>query len=169
MAVRRGYVVLLGGVVGLVVLWQAVALANRALDERQNAHADAAVATLELLDPVGFRAAPCEVEGHACMRGRGLPQVSVERVASAVREHARDARSRCFQAVAKAPPDCIVLADVGGVTVAGFVSPRLLPESPIRFKGSELSFVTVDGPYVPELFFSNQTMLLGPPVKPGAR
>lgn len=157
---------LLGGVVGLALLWQGVALGSRALNLRREAQVEVAVGALETLaPPVGFRPSTCEFDGHACMRGRNLPPDSVEHVAAAVAERATAVNTRCFQAVAGAPPDCIVLADVEGVTVAGFVSARLLPKPPIRFSGSDVWFVTVEGSYEPERFFSNQTLVLGPPVE----
>ncbi len=144
------------------MLWQGVAVATTVVAERRAARVAAVEEVLRSLQPpAGFRAASCDVESPVCMRGDTLPEQSADEVAALLEPHAAATESRCFKRFRKAPADCWVLADVHGVTVGAWLNPRLMPEPPIRFEGSDLSFITVQGSYAPAVFFTLQQDAVG--------
>lgn len=170
MVIGRRYILALGAVIGLALLWQAIAVGSHLLEQRREARTADAVAALNAMEPPArFQKSACAADGHACMRGSRLPQESIEQVASMLASDQTPTSTRCFEGAVPAPPDCMVLAELRGVTVAGFLTARLMPEPPVRFKGSDLWFMTVDAPFGPEVFFRNQELILGPQVRPATR
>lgn len=148
MRVRPPFLVLLGVVVASALLWQGVAFGLAVVRERREARVAAVEEIVRSLQPAtGFTHAPCMTESQVCMKGAALPEKSTGPVVAMLAPHATATESRCYKRFRIAPADCLVGAKVNGVIVAAWLSPGFLPERPIRFEGSDLSFMIVEGWY----------------------
>lgn len=153
---------LLGAVV-LAGLWYGMpAVADAVADRREQQRLAVEDFLASLEPPAGFRVYKCEVPQASCMTSKVAPEDSVDAVVALLAPHANETRFRCKAAgPPEAPPGCTVLADVDGVMVSALAWPRLMPDLPMRFSGTELWLSAVEGPYRPDVYFANEDMLDG--------
>jgi hypothetical protein len=163
MRVRPGFLIVLFAMVAFGLQWQGVAVARDFLQQQREARVEAVEAVVRsLAPPPGFTDVPCKFASATCMTTPSLPRDAAPQVAAMLEQRAAAPLTRCYKHFRSAPADCMVVVQIDGVIVVGWLYPELLPEPPIRFEGSELSFQVVDGYPSAKSFLDMHEMLFRP-------